>query len=231
MIVGFSTGSLAFGNARLGLQMVLGQATAAIELSALREDELLPLVRSLDTLDISEYSYISFHAPSQLIKMSEKEAVAILREVALRGWPVIVHPDVISSIDVWGTLGNKLCLENMDKRKTTGRTASELAYFFDRLEIATLCFDIGHARQIDPTMCEADAILRQFGGRLQQVHLSLVNSESTHRPLNEEAMIAFRRVSHLLPQQVPIILETPVRTEDIKAELEKVSGLRVAGKQ
>jgi hypothetical protein len=227
MIVGFSTGSLALGNARLGLQMVAGQATAAIELSALREDELLPLIEMLDSLDLRQYSYVSFHAPSRLVKLSEHEVISALTEVARRGWPIIVHPDVISTAGAWGALGNRLCLENMDKRKCTGRTASELAMLFERLPQATLCFDIGHARQIDPTMGEADAILRQFRNRLQQVHLSVVNSESVHRPLNAEAMFAFRRVAHWLPDNVPIILETPVRTEDITAELQKVSWLRL----
>jgi len=225
MVVGFSTGSLALGNVRLGLQMVEGHATAAVELSALREEELPPLVGSLDDLDLADFRYISLHAPSKLKAMSESEVVRLLRPVAERGWPVIVHPDVIGDFDEWRTLGDRLCIENMDKRKRTGRTAGELASFFRELPDATLCFDIGHARQIDPTMCEADAILRQFGGRLRQIHLSLVNSQGGHEPLNYESMLAFRRVSHLLPKDVPIILETPVAAARIENELEKVGWL------
>ncbi|HEX5446063.1 MAG TPA: TIM barrel protein [Pirellulales bacterium] len=225
MVVGFSTGSLALGNVRLGLQMVEGHATAAVELSALREEELVPLVESLDDLDLTGFRYISLHAPSKLRSMSEIEVARLLCPVAERGWPIVVHPDVIGSFDPWRTLGDRLCIENMDKRKPTGRTAGELAAFFRELPDATLCFDIGHARQIDPTMCEADAILRKFGGRLQQVHLSLVNSQGGHEPLNYEAMLAFRRVSHLLPENVPIILETPVRAAGIEKELKKVGWL------
>jgi len=225
MVVGFSTGSLALGNVRLGLQMVEGHATVAVELSALREEELAPLVESLDELDLAGFRYISLHAPSKLKTMSESEVVRLLRPVAQRGWPVIVHPDVISDFDEWRTLGGRLCIENMDKRKRTGRTASELAVFFGEFPEATLCFDIGHARQIDPTMCEADAILRQFSGRIQQIHLSLVNSQGGHEPLNYESMLAFRRVSRLLPKDVPIILETPVAAARIEKELEKVGWL------
>jgi hypothetical protein len=225
MVVGFSTGSLALGNVRLGLQMVEGHATAAVELSALREEELMPLIESLDELDLAEFSYISLHAPSKLKAMSQRETVALLRPVAERGWPIIVHPDVIDDMDEWRSLGKRLCIENMDKRKRTGRTAAELAGFFMELREATLCFDIGHARQIDPTMCEADAILRQFGPRLQQIHLSLVNSQGGHEPLNYESMLAFRRVSHLLPNDVPIILETPVPATGIEKELQKVGWL------
>lgn len=222
MVIGFSTGSLALGNVRRGLQMVEGHATAAIELSALREEELVPLVESLDDLDLSHFSYISVHAPSKLNALSESEVVLMLTAVADREWPIVVHPDVITNFNLWRRLGRKLCLENMDKRKMTGRTACELEAFFAQLPEATLCFDIGHARQIDPTMCEADAILRRFGDRLQQIHLSLVNSRSGHEPLNYEGVLAFRRVAHLLPQSIPIILETPVERAGIEKELEKV---------
>lgn len=225
MVIGFSTGSLALGNVRLGLQMVEGHATAAVELSALREDELVPLVKSLDDLDLDRFCYISLHAPSKLITMPENDVVTLLLPIAERGWPVVVHPDIIRAVDPWRTLGDRLCIENMDNRKRTGRTADELAEFFGKLPEATLCFDIGHARQIDPTMCEAEAILRQFSGRLQQIHLSLVNSRGGHESLNYESMLAFRRVAHLLPDNIPIILETPVAASGIERELEKAGWL------
>ncbi|HVX59477.1 MAG TPA: hypothetical protein VHC19_02710 [Pirellulales bacterium] len=223
MVVGFSTGSLALGNVRLGLKMVTGLPTAAIELSALREEELLPLARVVDSLDLRQFNYISVHAPSRLKDLSECEVVSILAGFARRGWPVVVHPDVIVNFDAWAELGRELCLENMDKRKAVGRTSSELAGYFARLPLATLCFDIGHARQIDPTMCEADAILRRFRDRIQQIHVSLVNSSSAHQPLNYESVLAFRRVAHLLPKDVPLILETPVAPEQIRGEIEKIA--------
>lgn len=228
MVVGFSTGSLALGDVRLGLRMVAGHATPAIELSALREAELIPLVESLDDLDLSRFSYVSLHAPSRLQELSEREVIGLLRTVIGRGWPIVVHPDIITDFNAWRVLGDRLCLENMDKRKSTGRTAHELETFFARLPDARLCFDLGHARQIDPTMCEADAILRQFGDRLRQIHLSLVNSKGGHEPLNYESTLAYRRVSHLLPQDIPIILETPVPAAGIDAEMKKVGWLRSA---
>ena len=82
--------------------------------------------------------------------------------------------------------------------------------FFERLPDAAFCFDIGHARQVDPTMLEARRFLRHFQGRLAQVHMSFVNSSSHHERLNFEAAVAFRRVAGLIPKEIPIILETPV---------------------
>jgi len=225
MVVGFSTGSLALQNFRMGLQMVQGQPTAAIELSALREGELQPLVEALDSLDLGQFSYISFHAPSKLVALTEPSLVAVLQPVIERGWPIVVHPDVITDFAAWQVLGDLLCIENMDKRKPVGRTADELAPFFDALTEARLCFDIGHARQVDPTMCEAEIILERFQDRIRQVHMSLVNSNSVHEPLNYESIMAFKRVAHRIPKNVPIILETPVSSDRLAAEIEKVEML------
>jgi|SRR6266568_3232799 len=72
-----------------------------------------------------------------------------------------VHPDVIEDYSAWEYLGSALCIENMDQRKAIGRTADELGSIFDRLPSAALCFDIGHARQVDTTMT-AYFIIQQF---------------------------------------------------------------------
>jgi endonuclease IV len=224
MIFGFSTGSLALGDFRLGIQIVAGEATAAIELSALREQELQPLLDSLDSLNLVGFSYIALHAPSRLNTLTEECLSSKLQAVLDRRWPIVMHPDVISDFALWRHFGELLCIENMDKRKTVGRTASELATYFENLPEARLCFDIGHARQIDPTMLEAETILQQFENRIQQVHLSLVNSSSTHEPLNFESIIAYQRVAHLIPKDVPVILETPVTRQQLRSEIEKCLG-------
>jgi hypothetical protein len=229
MVVGFSTGSLAFQDFRMGLQMVQGEPTAAIELSALREVELQPLVEALDSLDLDQFSYVSFHAPSKLAMLSERSLIEILGPVINREWPIIVHPDIITDFEAWRALGESLCIENMDKRKSVGRTTSELRPFFDELTEAGLCFDIGHARQVDPTMCEAENMLEAFQGRIRQIHLSLVNSNSVHEPLNYESIIAYQRVAHLIRRDVPVILETPVSGDRLRAEIRKAESLLGGG--
>jgi len=52
----------------------------------------------------------------------------------------------------------------MDNRTPSGRTVSELRELFRQLPEASFCFDIGHAKQIDPTMASAILMLREFGG-------------------------------------------------------------------
>ncbi|MGI0084760.1 MAG: hypothetical protein ACREBQ_06730, partial [Nitrososphaerales archaeon] len=63
--IGFSTGALAYGDFRRALDILQGKRIAAIELSALRETELAPLIGALDSLDLSAFTYISVHAPSK----------------------------------------------------------------------------------------------------------------------------------------------------------------------
>ncbi len=137
-------------------------------------------------------------------------------------WPIILHPDAISDFELWRELCARVCIENMDKRKRIGRSAAELKRIFGELPDATLRFDIGHARQFDPTMTEAWQILREFGSKLRQVHVSEVNTRSKHDVLSYASIIAFQDVAHLIPEHVPLILETPVKEGGIEGEIEKV---------
>lgn len=220
--IGFSTGALAYADFRLGLGMMQRKRLPAIELSALRKDELFPLLDAIETLDLSDFKYVSIHAPSQFDRSVEGALRDRLSNEIWRDWPIVIHPDAIRDFSLWRELGSAICVENMDKRKPIGRSARELALIFGELPDATFCFDIGHARQYDSTMTEAYLILREFGGRLRQVHVSEVNTSSRHAPLSYASILSFREVAHLIPSHVPLILETPVKEEDIASEIAKV---------
>ena len=218
--IGFSTGALARGDFHGALRMLSDKKVNAVELSALRQEELAPLVQQLGRLDLSRFRYISFHAPSAMEKSYEPAALALLEQVAARKWPIIVHPDAMHTPSAWACLGDCLCIENMDKRKPIGQTALDLAKFFEALPNARLCFDIGHARQVDPTMSEAWAILQRFRNRIKQLHVSEVNTQSKHDPISLESILAFQKVSQLVPADVPIILESRVEESEINEEIE-----------
>lgn len=219
--IGFSTGALACADFRKGLAMTVAGGCEVVELSALRQLELFPLLDALDTLNLDSFSYISIHAPSQMEPEMEALLFSRLRDELHRQWPVIVHPDAIHHYADWREFGSLLCIENMDKRKPIGRTAAELECIFAKLPEASLCFDIGHARQVDPTMTEAYLILKNFGSKLRQVHVSEVNSRSTHDPLSRASILAFQEVAHLIPEHVPLVLETPVPENGMQTEVHK----------
>lgn len=221
-VIGFSTGAIAKSDFLSALDILRRYRVSAVELSALRLSELYPLVKALPSMELSDFEVISFHGPSRFDRSEESLVISYLMEVIALEIPIVIHPDVIYSFDHWAWFGDWLLIENMDKRKPVGRTADELSAFFERLPEARLCFDIGHARQVDPTMAEAKRILMKHGGRLAQVHLSEVNSSSKHDPLSAYAIEAFQSVANLIPEHVPVILETLIDQgqSDIPTELD-----------
>lgn len=218
--IGFSTGALAYSEFLLGLSLVARHGLRAVELSALREREVRPLINAIPDLPLNEYSYISFHAPSQLVDWSEPDLVQFLTDHLPTAWPIIVHPDVIRHPESWRALGDRLCLENMDRRKPCGRTAGELRPFFEDLPDATFCLDLAHAHQVDPTMSVATELLLVYKDRLTQVHCSELDSNSNHGPMSMRTFLAYQRVANLIPSNCPIIIEAVVDGANIDREVD-----------
>jgi hypothetical protein len=189
-----------------------------VELSALRDHELAALMASAADLDLQRFSYVSVHAPSQFVRMEEARAAELLRPCVERNWPIILHPDAISDHGCWRDFGPLLCLENMDRRKSSGRTSRELAGHFTALPEARLCLDLGHARHVDPTMTVARHILRDFGDRLTQLHLSELDAKARHLPLSMATVWAVAEVAERIPD-APVILESVVGSSEIAKEL------------
>jgi hypothetical protein len=206
--IGFSTGAIAKADYRLALKVLRQSKVSVVELSALRMWELPHLVADIENLPLDDFDFVSVHAPSAFSAADEAAVICELDRVAALAIPIIIHPDAILSSADWKHFGSLLFIENMDKRKARGRTAADLAVLFETFPSARMCFDIGHARQVDPTMLEAARILEQHGDRLGQVHISEVNTASRHDPISEYAVQAFRLVAHLMPECTPIILET-----------------------
>jgi hypothetical protein len=220
--LGFSTGALALSDFRGALEMLKHQAVQVIELSAIREQELVPLLRSLDDLELSHFSYVSVHAPSFFSPEAEAWIFKELYEIRHRGWPIIVHPDALHDFFLWRKLGDLLCIENMDKRKPVGRTLRELDLLFKDLPEASFCFDIGHARQVDTSMTEAYLMLKHLRPRLRQVHISEVNTQNKHDRLSFVSILGFQEVTHLIPPSIPVIIESVVAEDQIGAEICRV---------
>ena len=216
--IGFSSGALALGDFREALRMLAPLALPCIELSALRVKEVASLVDALP-LGLDSYSYISFHAPGKFTPEEEVWIAELLFARVPEAWPIVMHPDAIFDFGLWRRFGSRLAIENMDKRKPCGRGVSELEQIFNELPNASLCFDIGHARQYDSSMTEAFLILTAFSDRLVQIHVSEVNSASQHDPISYGAKLAFQEVSGLIPDGIPVIVESRVGEGQILHEV------------
>ncbi len=221
--IGFSTGAIAKGDFRAALAILRNHRVDAVELSALRLVEREPLSRAIAELDLPAFGFVSIHAPSRFGPEEEKWVVDRLGDLAGRGFPIVAHPDVVYQPARWAGLGSRLLIENMDKRKPVGRTVDELRGLFSALPEAGFCFDIGHARQVDPSMTEAAMLVRAFGNRLQEVHMSEVNTASRHDPISRNAVRAFAPVMASVDAGVPVILESLIDQgqSDVGAEIRR----------
>lgn len=219
--IGFSSGALALGDFRRALVMLEGRDIPVLELSALRENELAPLLAALDEIRVEErFKFVSFHVPSKIAPSNERHIVGLLGQVAARGWPLIVHPTVLHSPDLWKPFEDLLCIENMDKRGPSARTCDDVASLFEVFPRARFCLDLGHARQIDPSMVEAYLMLTTFKDRLKEVHVSEVDFANYHARISVTARLAFQSVSQLIPECVPIVIESVLGdVRDIEGEL------------
>ena len=219
-LIGFSSGALAYADFRTGVAMLHKKAVYALELSAMRQAELRPMLDGIDDLDLSQFEYIAFHAPSQFRPEDEESIVDMLGGICDRGWPVILHPDAVHNFSLWRRLGRMLCVENMDKRKPIGRTVSELELVFEQLPDASFCFDIGHARQVDSTMTEAYFILKRFSPSSASASQRGEHAQQARPCLRINT--GLQEVASLIPEHVPIILEAPVPEHQIGFEITQV---------
>lgn len=218
-LIGFSTGSLSGSDFRAALVAMDNTDAKAIELSALRESELAPLLDSVSALSLGKYEYVSVHAPSALRRYEERDVVRMLRKAIPGDFSIVVHADIIRNTDAWKQLGSQLCIENMDKRKPTGRTVREMRPLLDSLPKARLCLDLAHARQVDPSLSESVDFLLAFSGRLAQIHLSELNSASKHEPLSFSGVMATQAIRDLVPRSVPVILEYYAQPHELQSHL------------
>ncbi|MCA1679308.1 MAG: hypothetical protein LC777_10365, partial [Actinobacteria bacterium] len=187
------------------LSRVVAVSSFAAEFAALSEPEFGGLLNFLSQRPRLPFVYLSVHAPVKARVATEETLAEWLRSLPPNVESIVTHPDTFTDVDLFGQIGRRLVVENMDDRKSSGRTVQELTKVFAALPRAGFCFDIAHAWSIDPTMRLAHDLLDHFGDRLRQLHLSSL-AGGKHVPVLPEHEEVFapllRRCS-----DVPWILE------------------------
>jgi hypothetical protein len=180
-------------------------STFAAELAALSEPEFGELSDFLGDAHSLPFRYLSVHAPVKQRVVTEPDLVSWLGALPSTVSSIVTHPDTIEDPTPYRSLGSRLVIENMDARKSGGRTVRELEPIFEQLPEAGFCFDIAHAWSIDPSMKLAGELLDRFGTRLRQVHLSSLE-DGRHVPVLSEHDLLFEPVLDRC-RDVPWILE------------------------
>jgi hypothetical protein len=190
------------------VRQAAAECSFAVELAALSEPELPGLVRYLEVNPSLPFLFVSVHAPSKERRIPEIDLVAMLSRLPRSIDAIVVHPDAIGEPSLYRPLGRTLAIENMDVRKPDGQTVEQLEPLFEELPDAGLCFDVAHAKSVDPTMAEGVRILDAFGDRLRHVHLSSLDDDCHHVPLTEGDESLFAPLLSRC-RDVPWILEAP----------------------
>jgi hypothetical protein len=72
-------------------------------------------------------------------------------------------------------------------------------------------------------MTEAWLMLKRFGDRLVQMHVSEVNSSSEHDPLSYLSILDFQQIAPIIPEDVPVTIESIVSVAQVIPEIERVT--------
>lgn len=187
----------------------LETSSFAVELAALSETELPGLLEFVAGAPPLPFRYVSVHAPTKHLRMSDAELVDALLQLPPWVDAVVIHPDVIEDVAAYRRLGALVVVENMDPRKLAGRTAEELEPLFAALPEAGFCLDIAHAAAVDPLLDQAHAMLDRFGSRLRHLHVSSLDDDCHHEPLTAGDENAWTPVLRRC-RDVPWILEAPL---------------------
>lgn len=69
-------------------------------------------------------------------------------------------------------------------------------------------------------MTVAIEMLKRFGRRLRQLHVSDVGTFGEHRPIGYLTRLSFQVVAKMIPEDVPIIIESIVGQEAMAREVQ-----------
>ena len=195
MNIGFTSGELDMDNIDNAAKIALESGLDTIELSCLKIPELHNALRRFKNIEFDKFKHISFHCPSHVTEYEEEYIFMVVKEFIKRhDWNIVVHPYIVHRYDLWRTLGNKILIENMYNKYKIWHTADQLQVLFNELPEASFCLDIGHVKQVDYTLNEMKTLCTVFKDRLKEIHVSEVEVNGHHAPLNESTIIVLREL-------------------------------------
>ncbi len=207
MVLGFTSGRIS------NLKYYLRVGCTAIELNVGTIEGL----EKLNTL----FDYVSIHAPTGPFDYLQLDALVKIVKPKV----VVLHPDNIINPRLVNELGWPLALENMDWRKSTGKTVEQLEKWFDIFPQAKMVLDLNHVFTNTADMSLASSLWQKFSDRVAHFHLSGFSGENKPHDFlfktGQDKIIAALPVKYL-----PIILEPDISDlspENIQREYQYVT--------
>ena len=172
--------------------------------------------------DLKGFKYISIHTPS-FYRFNETEIVDILQKISevhkkLKFNAVIIHPYETMNFDIFRQFDLPFKVENMDWKQDFGKYTDSLEDIFSKFDVP-MVLDLNHCYTNDPSMLLARDFAENFGGRIEEIHVS--GFEKLHEPLFKTKQT---EILQAIPdKRLPIIIESGCENiEEAKKEFEYV---------
>jgi sugar phosphate isomerase/epimerase len=221
-IIGCSTNSLHLTDTSTEerIKLIYDVGFNGVEIGFAKPEQVLSFKLSEETEKLlRNFSFISIHAPWQMLYQSDdmtEKVLSELREICIpdldiRG--VVVHPDRVDEKYFKSLVRSDLpiVIENMDPIKIKGTTPDYFRELIKKFPDLGIVLDVEHVLWHDPSLKLMDEFLTIIGNNLSHFHLSgrRLNPKETHTPLIESENVEV--ILAALPQvrqQAPIILES-----------------------
>ena len=223
-LIGFSTGCFVEWKKNFDeiIDIITSTGANSIEISFLREEELLSFECDRKTLDkIHRFDNVSIHAPDKkYITCSEDSIIRCLSEVSdtIGTRNIVVHPD---SYKNWSLLKSNfnLFVENIPSEN-----------YFSSFDVKNdghygYVFDIFHAFESDKSWKSWKTIKSTMGNKIKEIHVSGVNNTTRHCLLSEsdyrENFCDILKTLYVISPRINIIMEgkSPKSLESLEKEM------------
>lgn len=167
------------------------------------------------------FVFCSLHAPAYTYQ-DDEHSHSILKNIKqlCSIFPIkniVVHPDQVVDRSVFKQYSHlPFSVENMDERKTTWRSVSDIKKILDENPNLWFTFDLQHCYVNDPTMQLAKDFHKELWDRIVEYHIAWYHSELLHYPLFKTHQDII--IQAIEKTDVPIIIES---TFDKAGELQK----------
>ena len=244
-LIGFSTGAIT-DNISLEekIKSLQELEIEAIEISCLRDIELLELFSIAPKIDLSTFKYVSFHLPSKFDIVNKNNlfnlVTHLIRDVYFKkfnyDFNLVYHHDINIDYEILKTYSKYLLIENLDIRKE--RTFNNQGFddvLFD-LPKSHFCLDTAHLISMriwtdlkydiknNKENIITDLKRHIYSSRLKQIHVSNMDFKNVkHIPLSDEIEEIYSETLNepiIKQRNIPLILETPLELKYINKEIE-----------
>lgn len=173
-----------------------------------------PRFERLVPSDFSGFKFISLHAPIYRGKHQKVEYIKSLKAIEsmhreIEFDLIILHPDMFDDFVLLKNFNLPYAVENMDSRKRSCQGVKDLEDIFNKID-ASFVLDVNHVFTNDKTMALADELLKKFGSKLKEVHVS--GFDTFHEPLFKTKQDFMLKV--LGKVKVPVIIESGLNDID-----------------